>query len=248
MTETLDPELFLPEPEPVEPRLTVISVDDHVVEPPHLFAEYMQPTLRDRGPQQIENDHGHQVWRFEGEIYSQVGMNAVAGRRPESVKVEPFRFEHMRPGCYDVDARIADMDVAGIWAMLNFPSMITGFCGRVFAAADDAEVGLDAVRAWNDWLFTEWWQPHPERIVPCGITYLGDADAAAAEIRRNAERGFVAVSLPERPHKVGLPDLWDRAFWDPVIRACVETDTVICLHVGSSGLEIPPLRLSLIHI
>jgi predicted TIM-barrel fold metal-dependent hydrolase len=248
MTTQLDAELFLPDPDPVDAKLTIISVDDHVVEPAHLFAEYMQPSLRARGPQLIENKRGHEVWEFEGEIYSQVGMNAVAGRRPETVKVEPFRFDQMRPGCYDPDARIADMDLAGIWAMLNFPSMITGFCGRVFATAKDTAVGVDAVRAWNDWLFTEWYTPHPDRIIPCGITYLGDSDEAVAEIRRNAERGFVSVTLPERPHKVGLPDLWERDFWDPIIEACADTDTVISLHVGSSGLETPPLRSPIMQI
>ena len=35
-----------------------------------------------------------------------VGMNAVVGRRPDTVKVEPFRFDQMRPGCFDVDARV----------------------------------------------------------------------------------------------------------------------------------------------
>ena len=236
MGQPLDPDLFLPEPEPAEVVYTVISVDDHVVEPPHVFSSYMQPTLRDRGPQLIETDAGHQVWQFEGSTYSQVGMNAVAVRRPDTVRLEPFRFDEMRPGCYDVHARVRDMDLGGIWAMLNFPSQITGFCGRVFAAADDPEVGLDAVRAWNDWLYNEWYLEYPDRIIPCAITYLGDAAQAAAEIRRNAERGFVSVTLPERPQAIGLPSLWERAFWDPIIEACVDTETVISLHVGSSGM------------
>jgi predicted TIM-barrel fold metal-dependent hydrolase len=240
MSTTLDPELFLPEPTAREVRATIISVDDHVVEPPHVFATYMQPGLRARGPRIVETDAGHEVWEFEGRTFTQVGMNAVAGRRPDSVKLEPFRFDQMRPGCYDVDARVADMDLGGIWAMLNFPSQITGFCGRVFADAADVEVGIDAVRAWNDWLFTEWYQQHPTRIIPCGITYLADPEVAAAEIIRNAERGFVSVTLPERPHMVGLPSLWDRDHWDPIIAACAATDTVVSLHVGSSGLNPNP--------
>jgi len=238
--QVLDPALFLPEPEPAEVHSTIISVDDHVVEPPHLFTEYMSPALRRHGPQLVETPEGHQVWEFEGNTYSQVGMNAVAGRRPETVRLEPFRFDQMRPGCYDVDARIADMDLAGIWAMLNFPSQVTGFCGRVFADADDAAVGIDAMRAWNDWLYTEWYEPHPDRIVPCGITFLSDPTEAAREIHRNAERGFVSVTLPERPHAIGLPSLWDRDHWDPVIAACVETDTVVSLHVASSGMHPTP--------
>ena len=68
-------------------------------------------------------------------------MNAVAGRRPETVKLEPFRFDQMRPGCYDVDARVRDMDINGVWASVNFPSQITGFCGRVFFGAADRELG-----------------------------------------------------------------------------------------------------------
>jgi predicted TIM-barrel fold metal-dependent hydrolase len=168
-------------------------------------------------------------------------MNAVAGRRPETVKFEPFRFDEMRPGCYDVDARVRDMDINGVWAAVNFPSQITGFCGRVFFSVADRELGVACVRAWNDWLFEEWYERHPDRIVPLGITYLADPAIAADEIRRNAARGFTSVTFPERPHAIGLPSLWERDHWDPIIAACAETDTVISLHVGSSGnYESPP--------
>jgi predicted TIM-barrel fold metal-dependent hydrolase len=235
MTTALDPELFLPEPEPSHVRYTVISVDDHVVEPAHLFETYLPASLRERGPQVVENAKGAQVWAFDGQIFSQVGMNAVAGRRPETVQLEPFRFDQMRPGCYDVDARVHDMDLNGIWASVNFPSMIPGFCGRVFAHAQDAEVGKACVRAWNDWIFEEWYSAHPDRIIPLGLIYLSDPEEAVREIHRNAERGFRTITLPERPHAIDLPNLWDRDHWGPIIRACVETDTVISIHVGSSG-------------
>ena len=102
----LDPDLFMPEPLPREVKYTVISVDDHVVEPAHLFSRYLPSKLRAGGPQIVETGNGAEVWEFEGQIYSQVGMNAVAGRRKDTVKLEPFRFEHMRPGCYDIEARV----------------------------------------------------------------------------------------------------------------------------------------------
>ena len=81
-----------------------------------------------------------------GSATRQVGMNAVAGRRPETVEVEPFRFDQMRPGCFDVDARVHDMDLNGVWASLSFPSMITGFCGRVYSQCSDPELGLATTR------------------------------------------------------------------------------------------------------
>jgi predicted TIM-barrel fold metal-dependent hydrolase len=230
---------LLPDPEPRPVRYTVISVDDHLVEPPDMFEGRLESRFADRAPRVVENSRGHQLWEFDGRRYSQVGMNAVAGRRPECVTLEPTRFEDMRRGCWDVDARIHDMDINGVWASLNFPSQITGFCGAVFSSASDPELGLAVTRAWNDWLFEAWWQPHPDRIIPCGITFLADPEQGAAEIRRNAARGFRSVTLPERPHRIGLPSLFS-GYWDPVVAACEDTDTVISLHVGSSGMPDMP--------
>jgi predicted TIM-barrel fold metal-dependent hydrolase len=240
-------DLFLPEPEPREVRYTVISVDDHLVEPAHMFEGRLPASLQERAPRIVETKQGQQVWEFDGGRYSQVGMNAVAGRRPETVKVEPFRFDQMRRGCWDIEARIRDMDINGVWASLNFPSMITGFCGRVFSQASDPELGLAVTRAWNDWLFDEWYSPYPERIIPLGITWLSDPEIGAGEIRRNAERGFRSVTLPERPHRLGFPSIFSD-YWEPIIRACAETETVVSLHVGSSGMidfpeGCPPIQL-----
>ncbi|MBM3657895.1 MAG: amidohydrolase [Actinobacteria bacterium] len=235
------PDLFLPEPLPREVKYTVISVDDHVVEPPETFEGRLPAPLQDRAPRIVETDHGHQVWEFEEQRFFMVGANAVAGRRPDAVTREPFRFEHMRPSCYDVEARVRDMDINGVWAAVNFPSQVTGFSGRVFYQAEDQELGLACTRAWNDWFYDEWYVKQPDRIIPVGITHLSDPAVAVEEIRRNAARGFTGVSFPERPHDVGLPSLWDRDHWDPIIDACVETDTVVSLHVGSSGMSgFPP--------
>jgi predicted TIM-barrel fold metal-dependent hydrolase len=237
VTDTLD-ELFLPEPEPRDVRYTVISVDDHLVEPPDMFEGRLPASLQPLAPRIVEVD-GKQIWEFDGGLYTQVGMNALAGRRLETVKLEPFRFEHMRRGCFDIDARIHDMDLNGVWASLNFPSMITGFCGRVFSQCSDPVLGLAVTRAWNDWLYEEWYSPYPTRIIPLGITFLTDPEAGAAEIYRNAERGFRSVTLPERPHRLGLPSLF-LDYWEPIIRACAETDTVVSLHVASSGMADHP--------
>ncbi|MGA8726717.1 MAG: amidohydrolase family protein [Acidimicrobiales bacterium] len=243
MTVVTRRDTLLPDPEPRPVRYTVISVDDHLVEPPDMFEGRVPKRFTDLAPRIVETSKGHQVWEFDGKRYTQVGQNAVAGRRPECVKVEPTRFEDMRPGCFDIDARIADMDINGVWASLNFPSMITGFSGRVFSGASDPELGLAVTRAWNDWHYEAWWQPYPDRIIPNGITFLSDPEKGAEEIRRNAARGFRSVTFPERPHRIGLPSLFTH-YWDPVIAACAETDTVISLHVGSSGMPEFPSDLS----
>jgi predicted TIM-barrel fold metal-dependent hydrolase len=223
------------DPEPAEVGYTVISVDDHLVEPRHLFEGRVPAHLADRAPYVRTTSKGNEIWVFDGQAYPQVGLNAVVGRSRDDSPMEPVRFDQMRPGCFDPDARVRDMDLAGIWASVNFPSQITGFCGAVYSGCSSAEVGLACVRAWNDWIFEEWLTPHRDRFVGLGITFLADPEAGAAEIRRNAGRGFTAVSLPEQPHRLGYPSLHS-GWWDPVLAACAETGTVICLHVGSSGM------------
>ena len=230
---------LLADPEPRPIRHTIISVDDHLVEPPGMFEGRLPRHLQGDAPCVVETEEGHEVWQFDGQVFFQVGLNAVVGRPREDWLVEPTRFDEMRRGCWDIDARIIDQDINGVWASVNFPSQVSGFCGRVFSQCSDPELGLAVTRAWNDWFHDEWWQPYPDRQVPMGITYLGDPIEAAAEIRRNADRGFVAVTLPEQPHRVGMEPIFSD-WWEPTIEACAETDTVICLHVGSTGVvELP---------
>ena len=230
---------LLPDPEPRPVRYTFISVDDHLMEPPHTFEGRMPRKFEARAPRVEETEEGHQVWVIDGVPYFQVGFMCVAGRPREDHRVEPARYDEIRPGCYDIHARVKDMDIGGIWASVNFPSGVTGFGGTLFSELKDPEFGLACVRAWNDWLFEEWYGSYPERIVPLGITYLADPEKGAEEIRRNAERGFTAVTLPEQPHRQGLPSIFQPS-WEPIIRACAETGTVLNLHVGSSGFAQMP--------
>ncbi|MGI9576856.1 MAG: amidohydrolase family protein [Microthrixaceae bacterium] len=212
------------------------------MEPAHLFEGRMPAHLADRAPHVRETSKGNQIWVFDGEKYDQVGLNAVAGRSKDASPMEPVRFEEMRRGCFDPAARVADMDLGGVNASANFPSQITGFCGSVYSGCSDAELGAACVRAWNDWIHEEWVTAHPGCFIGLGIAFLADPEVGAAEIRRNAERGFTAVSLPEQPQKLGYPTLHS-GYWDPIVKACVETGTVVCLHVGSSGIAGPELPL-----
>jgi predicted TIM-barrel fold metal-dependent hydrolase len=226
-------------PDPVAPadptiHHRIISVDDHLIEPPDLFEGRMPAALTDRAPRIVELPNGRQVWEYEGDVYPNIGLNAVIGRPKDEWSMDPANFDEMRRGCWDIDARVADMDMAGIAASVCFPSLIAGFSGSVFARSQDPELGLACVRAWNDWHLEVWAGTHPDRIIPLQITWLADPDVAAAEVRANAERGFRALSFAELPSKLGLPSVRS-GHWDPLLAACEETETVVCLHTGSSS-------------
>jgi predicted TIM-barrel fold metal-dependent hydrolase len=225
---------LLPDPAPRPILVPIISVDDHLIEPPDLFEGRMPAGLAERAPQLVDTAAGGQAWVYEGRSYPNIGLNAVVGRPRETWSMEPARFDEMRPGCYDIEARVADMDINGVWASLCFPSLVAGFCGAVFSGAADPELGLGCVRAWNDWHAEVWAGTHPERIIPLQLPWLPDPDRAADEVRRNAARGFKAVSFPEFPAQLHYPSIFTRA-WDPFFDACQETETVVCLHTGASS-------------
>jgi len=225
---------LLPDPEARPRHYTIISVDDHLIEPAHLFEGRMPQHLEDKAPRVVTLPDGRETWVYEDGLYPQVGLNAVAGRAKEEWSMEPARFDEMRRGCFDVEARIADMDLDGVYATLCFPSLIAGFAGTIFAKSKDPELGLAALRAWNDWHLDEWAGAHPERIIPLQLAWINDPKVAAQDVYENAERGAKAVSFPENPVDLKLPPMMD-THWEPFLRACEETGTVVCLHNGSSS-------------
>jgi predicted TIM-barrel fold metal-dependent hydrolase len=226
---------FLPEPPRADRLYTVISADDHIVEPPHVFEGRVPAALADRAPRVIEKEDGTQTWVYDGTELPNVGFNAVVGRPVHEWRMEPTRFDEMRRGAWDIHHRIADMDLNGIYASLNFPSFLPGFAGqRLQQVTTDPDLAMAAVRAWNDWHLEEWAGTYPDRIIPCQIPWLLDAEVGAAMIRENAERGFKAVTFSEQPSALGLPTIHS-GYWEPLFRTCEETGTVINLHIGSSG-------------
>ncbi|MGI9600506.1 MAG: amidohydrolase family protein [Acidimicrobiales bacterium] len=226
---------WLPEPERALRHYTVISVDDHIVEPRHTFEGRLPAALAERAPKVVELDDGSEEWIFEGNRLPNVGFNAVVGRPVDEYSFEPTRFDQMRRGAWDIEARLADMDINGVYASLCFPSFLPGFTGqRLQQLTDDPALALACVRAWNDWCLEEWCATDPARMIPMQLPYLLDPEVAAAEVRANADRGFKAMTFSEAPHLLGLPSL-HCGHWDPLMAACAETGTVVCLHVGSSG-------------
>src|SRR3954447_11366181 len=190
---------FLPEPERQARSYTVISVDDHIVEPPDTFIGRLPAKFADRGPR-VEQQDGADVWVYDDQAFPNVGFNAVVGRPVDEYSFEPSRFEDMRRGAWDIHARVADMDLSGVYASVCFPSFLPGFAGqRLQLTTKDPELALATTRAWNDWHLESWAGAAPERIIPCQIPYLLDVELGARMIRENAERGFRAVSFPENP-------------------------------------------------
>jgi len=231
----------------------IISVDDHVVEPPHVWQRWLPVRFRDRGPrverrgigsmrhigggayEQTFDDDGPKAdcWIYEDLVYVHKRHVAAAGFERDAMTMAPITYDEMRPGCYDPKARIEDMDLNWVEASLSFPTF-PRFCGQTFLEATDRELAEACVYAYNDWMVEEWCGDSGGRLVPLIIVPLWDAELAAAEVRRNAARGVHAVCFSEIPPHLGLPSI-HAGYWDPFFAACEETETVVCMHIGSSS-------------
>jgi predicted TIM-barrel fold metal-dependent hydrolase len=216
--------------------LVLVSVDDHVVEPPDVFAEHLPKKWLDKAPQLVSKPNGEQYWLFEESLVRNVGLNAVSGRPPEEFGLEPTNFSEMRRGCYDVDERVKDMNANGVVGSMCFPSF-PQFCGQLFAKSPDKDLALALVKAYNDWHIDAWCGAHPGRFIPLTLPVLWDPQLAAEEVRRVAAKGAHAVTFSENPYHLGYPSLHSD-HWDPFWQACADENVVVCLHIGSSSKQV----------
>ena len=232
----------------------IISVDDHVVEPPDLWTSRLPSKYADRCPR-VERDSA--VFNFEGGVFSyEKGvkngspcdwwlyddliypfpkLSAAVGF--ENLDVEPVTFDEIRPGSWKQADRLADMDANHVDVSICFPNVLPRFCGQTFLEREDKDLALLCVKAYNDWMIDEWCEGEGKgRLIPLTLIPLWDPVAAAEEVHRCANKGSFAVAFSENPYHLGLPSVHDEnTFWDPFFTACQETETVICMHIGSSS-------------
>jgi predicted TIM-barrel fold metal-dependent hydrolase len=232
----------------------IVSADDHIVEPPDLWTNRLPQRYREVGPHVIrqriphiervtldmdigeaEDGYWADVWYYEDRRFPLMLQSAAAGFPKSEVGIRATTFDEIRPGCWKPAERLADMDISGVEAQLCFPNLApVRFCGQGFLDGKDKDLALLGVQAYNDFVLDEWCAGSNGRLIPCGLIPLWDVELAAAEVRRVAAGGMKAICFSEAPMHLGLPTI-HKGYWDPLFRACVETETVVMIHIGSSS-------------
>ena len=236
----------------------IISVDDHVVEPPDLWTSRLPARYADVGPRVVRDRAKFDFsgggfsyekgvpdgewcdwWLYDELVYPFPKLSAAVGF--DELDVTPTTFDDIRPGCWIQSERLADMTANHVEASICFPNTLPRFCGQTFyeqgvkRKGGDPELALLCVKAYNDWMIDEWCGGDGKgRLIPLTMIPLWDPELAAAEVRRSAARGSHAVAFSENPHPLGLPSI-HTDHWDPFFAACQETETVVCMHIGSSS-------------
>jgi hypothetical protein len=189
------------------PHTKPISVDDHIIEPPHLWQTRLPQRYREQGPRVVELDDGTEAWAYEDQLIHTVRGNTRTRTGIEDDPMGVARFSEMRPGCYEPSARLVDMDADGVWAEVSFPDF-SRFAGHRFLTGKDKDLSALCVRAYNDFVAEEWTATNPDRLIGLGIVPLWDPSAAAEEVRRISSLGMKAIGFSENPTVLGLPSVY----------------------------------------
>src|SRR4051812_36299494 len=200
----------------------IMSADDHVIEPPHLWVDRVPARFRERCPRIVEVD-GRHAWQYEDQLtYTPMGScRPLPGHPDGGYPPAPgtANFDEIRPGCYDPVERIKDMDIDGVWGQLCFPNYARFAGHRFYLNVQDRDLGLACLQTYNDYLLDEWCATDRRRLFGAVILPLHDVDLAVAELERAAAKGAKAIAFSENPTVLGLPsvhsDHWER-LWSAV--------------------------------
>lgn len=213
--------------------MIIVSVDDHIVEPPTVFDQHLPRKYKDKAPKCVRLESGAFNWEYEDQRAVNFALNAVAGRPKEELGFEPNSFEHIRKGCYDVHARVDDMNVNGILASVNFPTF-PNFALEMFQNSQDKATGLALIKAYNDWHIDEWCGAHPGRYIPVAGLPLWDMQEAVAELKRTVAKGARTITFPALTQTCNAPDIHDPS-WKPLWDALVDEGIPISIHITAGA-------------
>jgi predicted TIM-barrel fold metal-dependent hydrolase len=197
----------------------IVSADCHGQEPADLWAKRIEPEYRHRIPRQ-EVDKDGTKW------------SVTEGHRP--IKIRDLKLEgedDERNGAgYVVDERLRDMDRDGIDVELIFPNK-----GLSMWATPDAVFSQAMCRVWNDWSM-EQYDANRDRMVPVAAIAPNDLKGAIAEVKRAANMGHRALSLPNRPvwgPGDGSELNYNMPHFDDLWAAIQDADLPITLHIST---------------
>ena len=213
-------------------RMIMVSVDDHLIEPPELW-DNLTAAQKAKAPKLVRDPMHGDTWMLEGRPMPNTGLAAVVGTPREEYGTEPKSLDEMRRGCWDVRARVDDMNANGILGSLCFGTAF-GMDGAAFAKCADKDMALMLIKGYNDWHIESWCAAAPGRFIPVAIVPLWNAQLAADEVHRVANKGCHAIAFTDNPAKHGFPSIHD-AGWEPFWKALADQGAVLCNHIGTGN-------------
>ncbi|MCE2463799.1 MAG: amidohydrolase family protein [Dehalococcoidia bacterium] len=215
----------------------IISADSHVVEPDDLWLNRIEPEFKDRVPRVVRTETGGDFWFIGDDRFLSLAFaGAQTGKRFEDPTNMSFDepFENVRPGGYDPDEHVKDMDIDGVDIGIVYPSL-----GLVLYRIPDSELLSALFRTYNDWV-GDFCSANPKRIKGIAMLNVDNVQVGVKELERCAKKGFVGAmitSYPIESKRYYLPE------YEPLWAAASDLEMPLSLHAatnrGGSGIAAP---------
>lgn len=220
-------------------RYNVIDVDTHIIEPPDLWSSRVSKKWGDLVPHVKIDKRGIERWYMGEERLPAAGSVAQAGWKDFPPSFPPTLAE-ADPASWKAEHRLKRMDQYGIHTQVLYPNLL-GFQCESFMKMEDRALGLECVRAYNDFL-AEWCSIAPERLVPVMWLPFWDLEASVEEVKRAAKIGHRGVIFGSDFSAVGLPVI-GHPHWDPLLAAVQDADLTLNFHIGFAAKTSEEQRL-----
>ncbi|PYN73194.1 MAG: BarH protein [Candidatus Rokuibacteriota bacterium] len=209
----------------------VLDSDLHIIEPPDLWARYIDAPFKHRAPRGLADWVLDLRIEIDGKLMpADVAYSGTARGRSAQRDRERFRPFHDRG--WDARAQLDAMDEEGIDVGVIYPTR-----GLFAQGIDGMEPKFAAAiaRAYNNWLY-DFCAADPARLIGAGMISPFDVDDAVAETRRCVkELGFRGIFL--RPNPVNARN-WHEPYYGPLWSELEALDVPLGFHEGL-GAHLP---------
>jgi predicted TIM-barrel fold metal-dependent hydrolase len=223
------------------PITELADADGHIIEPGDLWVERLPKDLRDMAPRFYRDEQGHFHQRIYGidienldvmyggirpsDMLQSMGLACAMGMPLERVFAtnERERFTILDAPSWSMDGRerLAFNVEHKVGRAVLFPTFMLS--GGTFLP----HVAPAVCQVYNDWILDDYCAGSGGRLIPAAALPTIDTDAAVAEVRRVAERGFQVAFIRTNP--VNGKKYSDPSF-EPLWRAIVDTGLKLGLH------------------
>lgn len=213
----------------------IVDCDQHVIEPPDLWKNYLPRRFQDQAPKLVRDEDGGDGWLLGGNVES-LGLVAAMNQTPKTLKWTGTRYADMHPGITDPKGRLELMDQDGVSAAVFFPPQRTMI---YFMFVEDKTFSLAGMQAYNNFI-TDWVSFDRSRLGGIWQVPATGIDDAVAELRRARENDAVGVGLATWPSgEFILSDVDDR-FW----AVAEELDMPVHIHVGLTPPQYKTMKIA----
>ena len=231
----------------------IISVDDHVIEPAHLFETWLPAKYRDRGPKPLTAGIGelayiggkYQItmdpdgpptdwWIYEDLKFPYKRNIAAVGFDRDEMTLEGITREEMRRGCWDPAERLEDMDLNHVEALAllpDLPALLRPDLRRGARQGGRARLRARLQRLDGRGVVRRQRRPAHPAVPHPAVGHRPRRRGDPAQRRA----GRAGRDLQRDPHPPRAAQSIHSGYWDPFFAVCEETGTVVNMHIGSSS-------------